>query len=77
MYFAGSAISLCDPVEYRDMENVVETPAPRNNSGGLRRSGVASGGSSLHGHEFREILDTAFQAQSDLPPRTAEVLGQL
>lgn len=44
----------------------------------MRRSGIppSSSGSSLHGHEFREILDTAFQAQSDMPLRQTETIGK-
>lgn len=57
------------------MENVVDAQSARNCTGNLRRSGITAASSNLHGHEFREILDTAFQAQSDLPIRAAEILG--
>jgi hypothetical protein len=56
------------------MENVADTQSGRNYAG-IRRSGIVTTSSNLHGHEFREILDTAFQAQSDMPIRAAEILG--
>lgn len=63
------------------MENAADAQTARHCTAGLRRSAVVTSSSSvasgnLHGHEFREILDTAFQAPSDVPVRAAEILGK-
>lgn len=50
--------------------------------GGHRRtadvttSTIATNTDSMQDHEFRDILDTAFQAQSDTPLRSTDALGE-